>query len=165
MKGLAHHSTAGQGSSSLAEPKMGTKRSSARADGGVPACMKTLCLPLSSCSSSWEGSTCAPYALNSALVPSQGRSSHPAQSPGTVPAGGMRFPTATHTAGDFLAHPLVHKESITVLRDHRQCQCDPPLLRWGGWINAVSTFLHPGRGHNAAAGTALPSDISEHNQL
>lgn len=106
-----------------------------------------------------------PMPLTLPLCHPRARSSHPAQSPGTVPAEGMRFPTATHTAGDSLAHPLVHKESITVMRDHRQCQCEPTSLVVGGWINAVPTFLHPGRGQNAAAGTALPSDISEHDQI
>lgn len=106
-----------------------------------------------------------PKPLTLPLCHPRARSSHPAQSPGTGPAVGTRHPTATHTAGDFLAHPLVHKESITVLRDHRQRQCEPTSLAVGGWINAVSTSLHPERGQNAAAGTALPSDISEHDQL
>lgn len=104
-----------------------------------------------------------PTPLTLPLCHPRARSSHPEQCPGALPAGEMRHPNATPTAGDFLACPLVHKESITMLRDHRQHQCEPTSPAVGGWINAVSTLLHPARGQDAAAGTALPSDISEHN--
>lgn len=88
---------------------------------------------------------CSLIPLTLPLCHPRARSSHPAPSPGTVPAGGI-CPTTTHTAGDFLAHPLVHKESITVLRDHGQHQCEPISLAVGGLDQCCIHFPAPCEG-------------------
>ena len=103
--------------------------------------MKTLCLPPSSRSSSWEVSTqvlAIPLTLPS--LPCQGkelpRSAAPQEG---ARQGGTSCPTTTYVVGDdFLAHSLVHRESITVPRAHGQCQREPTRSCSGGldprWI-------------------------------
>lgn len=116
-----------------------------RADRGLPAWVNTLCLPPSLWSSSWEASTCMlPIPLTLPLLPSQGKELLLSAAPRRCPSWGTSHPTTTHAAGDdFLACPLVHREGITVLRAHRQCQCEPACSCSGGldpcWIRPPAT--------------------------